>query len=640
MKKTLTILALTAALLPLSPLTARGDTTAYWVKGIVWNDETQTAEGWFDAEKDRGANGWNDSNLCWAAACSNLVAWWQNQQEYEIEAPANLDEIWNQYRQTWANVGGHANLGLYWWLDGSYSKNGKTIPVLDNGLSPDLGGYYSDYLSSSPGFSQKVLDADLKVLEIDGYANARTLSESLVSYIGNGYGVELTWALGSSSSGHSVTIWGVEYDETQSVITHFYLTDSDHNANTLTKAPVEITTIESDGHLYETLARRDEYGKLYYKAWSFTVLNSRLGNDVHYFNYMDEDSHSIIMKQDAEGFNCTLKDDQKDVQAIVYDGSRGNQTRTLTVTGDNSVQTIKVDALQGTNFAAVQEGVTLTAGEVIGSGTLTKSGKGTLQVSTDSATAINIKEGMVHFVGQAADTGARITVDGGTLLCENGTLGEITLNSGGTLHGGGKYKNVTVNGGTLAVGNSPGQQRITGSLTLTHANLEFYVAGWEKAASLDESSWDSATYSNIDMGYGNKFSMNTADGIDSINIYVGGDALAALSTTGTFSLNLISDINSFDFYDSYLASMQGKTQFFVSDEAEALANTTWQAGQELTDYIDFWYEFENKSTWYSPSNIKLVGSFKGVAAPDVPEPATSTLSLLALAGLCARRRRK
>lgn len=39
------------------------------------------------------------------------------------------------------------------------------------------------------------------------------------------------------------------------------------------------------------------------------------------------------------------------------------------------------------------------------------------------------------------------------------------------------------------------------------------------------------------------------------------------------------------------------------------------------------------------SNLAISGVVS-TAAPAVPEPATATLSLLALAGLCARRRRK
>ena len=120
---------------------------------------------------------------------------------------------------------------------------------------------------------------------------------------------------------------------------------------------------------------------------------------------------------------------------------------------------------------------------------------------------------------------------------------------------------------------------------------------------------------------------------------MGGDALAALSTTATFNLGLIVDFWNMDFDVSYLDSMLDKTHFFVASEEDALTNTTWQAGQELTEHIDFYYNFKDGRSMYDSSSIQLVGTFKGVAAPT-PEPTTSTLSLLALASLCARRRRK
>lgn len=641
MKKTLTLLALTtAALMPMMPLGAKGGTSTYWVTGIELadNNDWTTATGWLDANKRWGS--YSDGLLCWAATCSNLATWWQQQNAEFIpeRAPTELADVWNTYRLTFENKGGDIGQGLHWWLDGDYGKG------LARELKPRIGDfvYYEATLEVEDGGFYKdslwqglVENQDLYTISSVG-SNLKAMSSSLVSAINQGYGVGLSWVTPSSltesgTMGHAVTVWGVDYDTESGLLTALYLTDSDDDETKLTKVGVQPNSDRSSFV---------KSGSTNSSIESFTVLNSHLKNDLNYFNYQDKDSHDITMKQTVNGEGYTISDEQQEIHNIKFDGSRGAVERKLKVEANNTAGKICVDATQGVNWIDVQEGVTLTADEVIGSGALTKTGQGKLKVSSDSTAALVVKDGVLELCGAAAATTAAITVDGGTLLCENGTLGEITLNSGGTLHGGGIYKNVTVNGGTLAVGNSPGQQQIKDTLTLTHAHLEFYVAGWERAASLNDASWDSGTYSNIDMGYGKKFSMKTEDGIDSINIYVGGDALDALSTTGTFSLNLISDINSFDFYDSYLASMQGKTQFFVSDEAEALANTTWQAGQELTDYIDFRYIFEDNSTWYSPSNIKLVGTFKGVAAPEVPEPATSTLSLLALAGLCARRRRK
>lgn len=617
MKKPLTLLALTAALMPTLPPAARGETI--WVTGITLSNPNNytTAEGWYDATKDTKSGisgGRKDNELCWAAASSNLIAWWQQQQDYEPLGPTDLNVIWDEYRDTFANEGGHANLGLYWWLDGSYSKDGRVAKLL-HPEQPSGGGYYADFL-----FGSRVESKDLRVLDTGDYNNnVNDMSADLVSYIRGGYGVELS-CITPAQNGHSITLWGVDYNEATKTITGFYVTDSDdYQPDKLTRFSVHQTYDALQGH--NTLAWTK--GGEEYTAWKFTVLNSRLGNDIHYFNYLDKDNHNIVMKQDVDGEGYTLTGEQKDVQDVVYDGSRGAQTKTLTVTGNNSVHTIDVGNTLGTNFVDVQQGVTLTAEEVVGSSTLTKKGDGTLKL---------IKQ----------DSSGKITVDGGTLLCENGTLGEITLNSGGTLHGSGKYKNVTVNGGTLTIGNSPGWQQYTNSgvLTLSQATLEFYVAGWEKyASSRYGSGWDSGTYSNIDMSGASLFDVKGENGIESIVFYVGGNALESLSTKGSFSLDIIDGINSFNFLDSYLPLMVENTKFYVADEPGAFNNTAWQAGQDITEYIEFHYE---KGGWeYGAKTISLVGNFTGATPPDrVPEPATGTLSLLALAGLCARRRRK
>ena len=126
--------------------------------------------------------------------------------------------------------------------------------------------------------------------------------------------------------------------------------------------------------------------------------------------------------------------------------------------------------------------------------------------------------------------------------------------------------------------------------------------------------------------------------IDSIIFYVGGDALKALSTRDDLTLDIVDGINSYNFQLSMLEDMAANTKFIVAEGAPN--DTNWQAGQDITQYINFEYKFNDNSWMYAPNSISLVGSFTGATPPAVPEPTTSTLSLLALASLCARRRRK
>lgn len=102
MKRTLSLLALIAALMPLSPLTAEGETRIVTVKGVTIDAENiGNSTGFFDSEKD-----WDiDYLLCWAAASSNLVAWWQSQNpDYVPEnTPDTHADIWDTYRYNFKN---------------------------------------------------------------------------------------------------------------------------------------------------------------------------------------------------------------------------------------------------------------------------------------------------------------------------------------------------------------------------------------------------------------------------------------------------------------------------------------------------------------------------------------------------------
>lgn len=81
------------------------------------------------------------------------------------------------------------------------------------------------------------------------------------------------------------------------------------------------------------------------------------------------------------------------------------------------------------------------AGDIAGGGALVKESSGTLTLS-----------------GQSAFTGGT-TVNAGTLLVDGDLsfgLGEVTVNTGGTLGGSGIVGTITLNGGALAPGSSPG----------------------------------------------------------------------------------------------------------------------------------------------------------------------------------------
>jgi autotransporter-associated beta strand protein len=125
---------------------------------------------------------------------------------------------------------------------------------------------------------------------------------------------------------------------------------------------------------------------------------------------------------------------------------------------------LSIGSLQGDSTGSVNLNANLTVGTtnlsttfgggINGSGSLIKTGTGTLELTGDS--------------GYSGTT----TVNGGTLLVNNVTGsgtggGDVTVNSGATIGGTGNIGNLTVNfGATLAPGNSPGVFHVAGALSL------------------------------------------------------------------------------------------------------------------------------------------------------------------------------
>lgn len=228
-----------------------------------------------------------------------------------------------------------------------------------------------------------------------------------------------------------------------------------------------------------------------------------------------------------------------------------------------------------------------------------------------------------------AVSSGKVVVDG--TLDNNGTVtAETTVN--GTLKGSGVMAATTIaETATLIVGNSPGYSTFTDALTVqSGASVVFSVAGLEKPASLTNGKgWESHTYSQIVMENG--AAVTLCDGVN-ITIAFGGDELCSALTPlheeqlhNNFELVLIKGgvAPSLD-----LVSLMDHTSFVISDESGALplvlTGQSWVLNVSNTEYS------------VNDGNLVLRGSL-GIAR--TPEPATATLSLLALAALAARRKR-
>lgn len=147
---------------------------------------TQGDGTWHDANKT-----WTgDSNLCWAAAASNILDWagWGTA-TYTTET-----SIFQYYKDHWTNDGSLPEHGWHWWVDG-------TLPPQEPGWSQvsQSGGNFWPGVNFGSAYHE---------------AWSGNLLAAVDSYFDSGYGVTLAIykpKIGGGYYGHALTIWGYDY---------------------------------------------------------------------------------------------------------------------------------------------------------------------------------------------------------------------------------------------------------------------------------------------------------------------------------------------------------------------------------------------------------------------------------------------
>ena len=262
-----------------------------------------------------------------------------------------------------------------------------------------------------------------------------------------------------------------------------------------------------------------------------------------------------------------------------------------------------------------------------------KDGAGTLTVVTDS-----------ELVNESDEIKARITVEKGAVLANRGVLGsETKVEKGGTLKGSGTIADTTVEG-NLIVGDSPGLVTARGDLVLTPtSNTTFSVAGLDVPVSVGGiAGWDSGAYSQIIMEEGTLW---LQQGVHFTIEFGGEDLLGSCLPGGQdtpVTLNLLLAEGSVTLPQGYVGQMTEYGMDITNLIGTAFRVTTdADAGQGTADnmYVNFkegdYHYYVNQGEG-GTCNLTLRGSG---TITRVPEPATGTLGLLALAALAARRRR-
>lgn len=223
-------------------------------------------------------------------------------------------------------------------------------------------------------------------------------------------------------------------------------------------------------------------------------------------------------------------------------------------------------------------------------------------LTVDSSSLVNLTSGVVVFSGATLEN--------------HGTLDTLTEVEG-VLSGAGVFgQTILYTDGKIVVGHSPGLQRYNGDLTLySGSTVEFSVDDLlaAQAADADTAGWGTGAYSVINMQDHNLLPGSTWA------ITLGTTALSQLDDEGVFELELVQNIgNAAGYTDAVLSLLLDRTIFTgVGGEAVSGEENLLRGAH---------YEMRG-------NNLVLTN------VERVPEPATATLSLLALAGLCARRRR-
>lgn len=118
--------------------------------------------------------------------------------------------------------------------------------------------------------------------------------------------------------------------------------------------------------------------------------------------------------------------------------------------------------------------------------------------------------------------------------------------------------------------------------------------------------------------------------------FSGSPGLDGLTSVGTYELT---DITNITLTMNGAVGEDGIVSLYINDSLAAYA-TMDGTNRHATSYLNAGIVFLNDRSY--PGNGGIIGGISSVKVYNtvtIPEPATATLSLLALAGLCARRRR-
>lgn len=247
--------------------------------------------GIYDVQKDFGKyddKGSSDAGLCWAAADSNLIAWYLDGYEKVYGKTSELNgvnrdvySIFQNFKKSWstpAEEDEHGNLvhpniadgahgydqafGMSWYFTGGLPDQ-KTPPgPVGNG------GFLQDLLHQPKGDTWRQIELDATEGVIYGNAeqvfpfageyknigvkggnmsNHENFSKTIIEALHYGAATIGVNKDGIGAFAHAVTLWGCDYDVATGLVTKVYLTDSDDQLSDGQIRAIDIKPTRTDG---------------------------------------------------------------------------------------------------------------------------------------------------------------------------------------------------------------------------------------------------------------------------------------------------------------------------------------------------------------------------------------------------------
>ena len=216
---------------------------------VVFADGVTLNSGWYDVNKLKRAGA--DINMCWAAAASNIIQWWQDRyvaagntlpagavtgvgtKSYDGVGTYNL-ALMELYRDLWWNgKGGDVMQGVTWYFDG---RNTQQYASSESCAQPNAtGGYYSNVWNdilpkvyheyNYIGLFDNLIVGEY--LSWGGWSDLKTFSDLIVDSFKRGMASVVVSTASNGGNLHAITLWGYEIDNTTGILSKIWVTDSD-----------------------------------------------------------------------------------------------------------------------------------------------------------------------------------------------------------------------------------------------------------------------------------------------------------------------------------------------------------------------------------------------------------------------------